>query len=343
MGIKPAYSGAESSGGGGAFVCRGPSGEAIEVELVDLWEAERVHGLKIERSALPVERQLEAALKRLGTLNIPFAGDVEKALAKVQAGMVDLPQGTRISPPSDLHNPFLKPGCPLEGMMLYQDESEAVFVDRELFSRLGSNTDIAAALVHEAIYKVLRETQMTPETDSRRTRRIVGCLFAERGCLEEETVNSLLPRDMGSAGGGRVLRCRMPGSSRLPGDALSFFTFETVDKAGRPFRRFIITDVESRGAARLHGRYVVDAYPVGERRESGGVRKVYAKGYLSPVGLSRIGYQPFEVHVEHALFMSDYPRGEVFSVRFEIKDVFGRGFLFADLESVDGQKCAWVF
>jgi hypothetical protein len=81
----------------------------------------------------------------------------------------------------------MKPGCPLEGMLYYDAErapQPGVVVDSAIFSKLQSATDIAAAWVHEAVYKVYRDKfKATASVDAR---KVTACLFAtDFPCLEE--------------------------------------------------------------------------------------------------------------------------------------------------------------
>lgn len=82
------------------------------------------------------------------------------------------------------------PGCRLEQIVLYRDgqsmpfnfpADDEVFINADIFEKLN-NTNKAALILHEAIYKYLRVEDK--DTDSRRARRSVGAL------MEGEVISS---------------------------------------------------------------------------------------------------------------------------------------------------------
>ena len=80
-----------------------------------------------------------------------------------------------LSAPLDLGQHITKKGCDLRGLISWNDSTNRVWYDDELYSQL-STTHKAAMWVHEAIYRTLRETKWV--SDSTETRRIVSYLFS---------------------------------------------------------------------------------------------------------------------------------------------------------------------
>ncbi len=75
--------------------------------------------------------------------------------------------------------------------MYYDNASDQLNIRQDIFSKLISPQDVAAAQMHEAIYKIFRER--AGASDSKLVRRLVGCLFSEsETCLRAGTE---VPRD----------------------------------------------------------------------------------------------------------------------------------------------------
>lgn len=168
-----AFAGKEG-GGGGAYVCRDAATKVVQtVELVDLWEARELGGQTIVYDdVMAPEKQLEAAIARLGKFFPPIANELLSIKLKIKpASSEALP----IPPPDDVKSRFTKAGCPLEGMMYFDDVWSSLIIDQSLFSGQRTKTDLAASYFHEILYKYLRTKGAT---DSVYTRHVVGCMFS---------------------------------------------------------------------------------------------------------------------------------------------------------------------
>jgi hypothetical protein len=175
--------------GGGGVICK--ANGKINVQLLDFWEGETLKGLKIKKSQSPVSQQIGAALQALidkgqiaysGYLG-NYAGEFYTNVEVKGEGF--LPQGVSIEPPRDALNKFIKTGCELGGIALFDDEYKILDVDRELYEAL-SPTDKAGLFVHETIYRVLRERFHV--TDSVVARNLTACVFSETPCPELSAV-----------------------------------------------------------------------------------------------------------------------------------------------------------
>ena len=179
------YAGHENGNCGGGIVCG--QGDHMTVELLDFWEAEVLNGIKIERSRLSLDLQLQMAFQRLQ--NHKFADILElRSIFNNMHEMLDknfdkiyLPAGIAIAPPEDARNLYIKKGCKLEGIAIYDDNKNILRFDNDLFSKL-SQTDRAGLLIHEAVYKYLRDKYGA--TDSILARHITACAFSTYPCKE---------------------------------------------------------------------------------------------------------------------------------------------------------------
>lgn len=193
------WAGGDSGGGRGGSVFVGPGNHGRPVaRMADLVEAELApfrwpHAtqdgtIRVKRTNnQTAETQFENAIKRLRKADPYFANLVEEAKESIFAKRNPLKAGTEIQP-DDSGAMYTPKGMELKGMMLVNPDTGNIDVREDLFSVLETQTDVAAAWMHEAIYKVLRERGDVKT--SRTTRRLVGCLFAEgkdRACLATNT------------------------------------------------------------------------------------------------------------------------------------------------------------
>lgn len=189
-----AATGGLSDGGGGAYVCRRANGKILYSMLVDLWESENVAykwsfgagKLKIKYdNETPPEQQFEYALVKLATLDEGMAEIIRQEWAKIHSNINDLSEEVSIALPQDLKAGYFPTGCPPEGMMYFNGTTDQLDVRRDIFSSLKSKTDVAAAWMHEAAYKVLRDSRYYGVGDSSSIpRHLVACLFsASNDCL----------------------------------------------------------------------------------------------------------------------------------------------------------------
>jgi hypothetical protein len=192
--------GTESGGGGGALVCRSSQGEILSSHLLDLWEGKNIHNYKITLSDEPVIDQIDRALRKLSI----YAPEVARKAAVLIDPMFKQAQWlgdeVELAVPEDAKNKYQKRNCPLEGMMYYDGDYEKLMINEKTFSALATNTDVAAAKIHEAVYYVIRERRDTELSSSGPVRKLVACIFSESDCfglrqqLELEAVFELSDR-----------------------------------------------------------------------------------------------------------------------------------------------------
>lgn len=187
--------GGVDAGGGGAFVCRNADGSVRDSELLDLWEANVVRKWPISRSNESVDAQIEKALTRLASIDPTFATYISAEVREIQASYEVLPSNIAVAPPTDALNGYMKPGCPLEGMMYFDGDLNRMRLSGNIFDNLLSNTDKAASFLHEAIYKHYRDSFM--DSDSRHSRKLVGCLFSSAECMKKNSFQAALENARG--------------------------------------------------------------------------------------------------------------------------------------------------
>jgi len=193
-GLSTVKAGPITSSGGGAFVCRDSSGQILSSRMVDLWESEHTPFRWPNRSGagvIPItytndtspEEQFNAALAKLSALDGDLADQVRIEQNNIFSQKNVLPDAISIALPDDLKLGYYPTGCPAEGMMLYNGESGLLDIKNDIFQELVTNTDIAAAWMHEALYKVKRETELRGDAksyveNSKKLRRLVACIFS---------------------------------------------------------------------------------------------------------------------------------------------------------------------
>jgi len=188
-------------GGGGAYVCRNYNGEIEKSFLVDLWESENtpfkwpnLNTTKISieyNNHESVNEQIEKGLYRLNNFDTELAKMVKNEIYPIKDNLMYLPDNISITTPSDLLANYYPTGCKPEGMMFYENSFHQLYVNKNIFNKFQTNTDVAAAFMHEAIYKVFRESKYNHK-DSKATRRLVACLFSSE-C--SSSVSNKFPSD----------------------------------------------------------------------------------------------------------------------------------------------------
>ena len=204
--------GTQGSGGGGAFSCYEPDHQGsptTNVYLLDLWEGENLPiggpKLNIPRSNEPVWDQFAKAVNKLKTYD-PFLPEELTRIAKElfdSDKKLNLFSGRKISleisPPADALNAYKKKDCDLVGMMYFNGETQKLDVDFDHFNKLANNTEIAAAMLHEAWYFLARSNspEQFPVINSVKTRKLVACVFStDAFCWPRENTYSKMPEDV---------------------------------------------------------------------------------------------------------------------------------------------------
>jgi hypothetical protein len=175
--VGSVYAGTKDGGGGPSVICNGPDGKVQSAQLLDLHEAQVRYGLTVPHSNTPAQVQLKAAFERLVAYNWFIASDVEDALSAVESKIAFLPAGEIMAPGVDLGDGYaavIPNGCSLAYVGYYESDG-TLRISKDIFDLL-SETDRAALLMHEALYKVARDIGY--QKDSLVSRKFNGYLFS---------------------------------------------------------------------------------------------------------------------------------------------------------------------
>lgn len=183
-----AFAGNGTSGGGGAFVCRDLNNNITSTYLLDLWEAEKINNREILFSNESPEDQIKNAIDKLNKVDSYLAAETAQQVELIFNSARNLPDDITLPAPTDANSRYQKKNCPLEGMMFYDGDLDQLQVVPSVFSKLASNTDIAAAKLHEALYYVFRNNLILNVQSQISTsipiRNLIGCLFSKsEDCL----------------------------------------------------------------------------------------------------------------------------------------------------------------
>lgn len=167
--------GTETSGGGGAAVCRDMNKKVSSAYLLDTYEGEVRFSYNIPQSKQDPNNQLVDVLNKIQ--NPLIKQFTKQTVAQIIDSTEFLPQGVGMAPTSDLGKEYgvvVPDGCAIEPIGFY--ESNGILkISRSVYGAL-SETDKAAFFIHEAIYKLARD--LTFQSDSARSRKAVASLFS---------------------------------------------------------------------------------------------------------------------------------------------------------------------
>ncbi len=177
----------QESHGGGGVVCRDATGKILSARLLDFWEAETLgyaesnataaYSLAIAPSTDDEWTQAQAVIGKLKSVNAEL-GDLVAVEHTLNQGRLNwINPGLSLVPPSDAPIEFMAKGCSLEGIASFNDATDTLSIDPELYQALSA-TDRAGLWIHEAVYKVFRSHLWGGETDSTRSRRFTAHLFS---------------------------------------------------------------------------------------------------------------------------------------------------------------------
>lgn len=204
-----AWAGPGVSGGGQGIVCRNDQGSVVSARLLDLVEAEDYFILPIQdqpadRSYLDIAR--EYALKLDTSVPVTFPTSLETVtngseppivtheinpyiihvdpntylfgqVSRIDANKKLIPGEDFVIPPVGDSHPRVLPaakGCSIEQIAIYTDGDDQVHFVGGIWNKL-SNVHKAALLVHEALYRSLRDLG---DSNSDRARETVAYLFS---------------------------------------------------------------------------------------------------------------------------------------------------------------------
>lgn len=178
--------------GGGSIVCRDNAGKITRAELLDLYEAREVHGLKVNGS--DTEFNVNAARDRmydfrlrLQEIDEEYAAllviEFNKFFATIQSRFVS--RNNILPDTPDTFYRSLPKGCVYEQLANYFD-GEPLLIADEIWNELSA-TDQIALYVHEAVYAL--ERKYLGAVNSSHARKIVASLFGAGELTKDELWN----------------------------------------------------------------------------------------------------------------------------------------------------------
>jgi hypothetical protein len=180
--------GVDSSGGAKSVVCRAANSTLISVELLDLYEARTMYGLKLLDMGADLDVVMEKAKDRVSSANRWWGKNVFYPQAvKIKNTLRILPPQTKLEPVDDAVPAVKEEGCALEQSAVYVDE-KLVVVDQEHWNAMDARNR-GALIAHEEIYYRMRMDEK--DENSRRARKLVGHLFSD---FSFEEVSAGIPR-----------------------------------------------------------------------------------------------------------------------------------------------------
>ncbi len=172
-----AYADGVEGGGGRSIVCRDPNGKITSAEVLDLFEGRVQYQLEYKSKPIDFKAQIKD-LFMSSTLEAQerlWAFQLRNRIGIILDNMKFIPEGNRLLPVNDSHEIIVPKKCGAEQSVNYFNDRTILF-DLEIWNALNE-TNKAALIMHEAIYKELRESAL-PEKNSKRARHYNAFLFA---------------------------------------------------------------------------------------------------------------------------------------------------------------------
>lgn len=182
-----ALAGNKAGNGGIAVVCRAKKDDSVKkARLLDFYELESYPDfagkVRIETSTQPVSDQVRMATEKLG-FDRELQEKVRATVEQISTTWKPIQSSKRLLDTDDA-DAFLIDGydseldcvSDLENVVVYRKAEGGIWYDRGIYEALSA-TDRAGLLVHEAIYRITRESSQ--QSTSRAARRIVGYLFSD--------------------------------------------------------------------------------------------------------------------------------------------------------------------
>ncbi len=167
-------SGVLNGGGGKAVVCRDQVKNILSVELLDLYEARQIYGLKIAPNQTSIEQQVNDIIQKIHHSNLYAAFQIDPLVKRVRQNVKFISSDVQLIPVDDALEIVLPNECKVEQLANYVDDS-LLLVDESLWQKMNSQNQ-ASLIMHEAIYRFQRGEGAR---DSRRSRKLVAYLFSD--------------------------------------------------------------------------------------------------------------------------------------------------------------------
>lgn len=188
--IQGAMAGVSTSGGGYAVVCRNMQGAVERIELLDLFEARKIHGLTLIKSTGSMDEDLLNSVRNTYNLQAgqPGIADANKWILDQNrrrfesmivwvSSPAQLPKANDLGSVDKVIKLLAGTSCKLEQIAWMDDKITKLYVLRELWDKMDP-LNRAALMKHEQAYYHSRRYVLLPETTSESIRLFVGLIFA---------------------------------------------------------------------------------------------------------------------------------------------------------------------
>ncbi len=187
----------EGGNGGGVHVC------GNKYELYDFFEGRdaRGHNIKVWKPNRKLTKENYLALAQKHILrDIPEVADKVAAMVKTILATPESDLFAEISIPviNDANITVIGEGCHYQQAANWDERFGKLFISKEIFGKLDPMNQ-AGLIIHEAIYKLSRETNVATET-SDAVREVVARIFSDEKLTEKdsEVISSQAARILGT-------------------------------------------------------------------------------------------------------------------------------------------------
>jgi len=207
--------GGVDGGGGKGVVCRNDQNQITKAEVLDIYEGRVQYGHTVQSSSDSIMSQAEEAIRYISKGRSKIFQDSVLQMANfINLRKRILPDGTGLEDINDSHHVIVPKGCKVEQLANFTKQNQ-ILIDGEIWKSLD-NTNKAALLVHEALYKWFRNYGAT---NSIRARKFVSLGFMG---IEANDINEGIPAD--------ALHCHtLPNENGSPYPGTQFRAFNDED------------------------------------------------------------------------------------------------------------------
>jgi len=168
VGSFSSFAGSGGGNGGGLHYCE----DATKTRMYDIYEGQKRYRLDIVETEASLDEVLNSAISKIEKINPSLAMRVFKQIAYVRNEnnfVLDKDINLKVIPDANIL--MTDKGCSYKQLANWDEVTGKIFVDETLYVEL-SDFQKAALILHEAIYKVGRDTK--GQKDSDLTRRAVA-------------------------------------------------------------------------------------------------------------------------------------------------------------------------
>lgn len=162
----------DKGNGGGVHLC--PNNK---IQFYDLYEGYTRYNFQLPESNLPIDAYINRALLKIRNVSPWLESKIKAQISYLQDGHFLLRSNLNLFLIDDINLLAVDIGCSYQQIANWDEFSGNVLVKQEYYNSI-SNLDKAGLILHEAIYKVMREENN--QTNSDLSRKLVGDALSVR-------------------------------------------------------------------------------------------------------------------------------------------------------------------